>query len=70
MKMDWCSWDCEWEKCSNKLNQERLFQCFHFMVAFLKKVSIYVFSPAGVMFTRRRFNIHIAVLQNYQSKAS
>lgn len=24
----------EWEKCSNKLNQERLFQCFHFLVSF------------------------------------
>lgn len=24
----------EWEKCSNKLNQERLFQCFHFLVTF------------------------------------
>lgn len=37
VKMDQCSRDCEWEKCSNTLNQERLFQYFHFMMAFLRK---------------------------------
>lgn len=34
-----------------------------------RKVSIGIFSPAGVTFTHRAFNIHIAGLQDYQTKA-